>query len=184
MRFNLIIPTAPPPITKLPNVFRPISYAGYAVGGGGAKFDDSSIVNDITIARLVEIRVRWAQLVDAIQLVYRCANQTIVTPWHGGSGGSESVFYLAPGESIVKVEGRSESLIDRLQFFTNLGENDKVEYSQCLIPANFPLRQSVTHLWRWRRIAIYLANRSDFSHKWSWVVQWSEVGVVTFIWCQ
>lgn len=106
----------------------PATYVGQSMGGiGGGIFDDQHVVKDITAARIMEIRVRWYCVVDAIQLIYynEYTNQTVKTSRHGGKGGSESVFYLAPGECIVKIEGRSSSFINRIQFFTNLGEHGR-----------------------------------------------------------
>lgn len=94
-----------------------------AGGNGGNPFDFFHSVNDMIAARLVEVRVRSGSVIDAIQLVYSYGDHAFTTPWYGGSGGAESFFTLAPGELIVKIEGRSGSLVDQVQFITNRSGN-------------------------------------------------------------
>lgn len=102
-----------------------------AGGDGGSPFDIFHSVNDIIAARLVEVRVRSACFIKAIQMVYSYEDQTFATPWYGGSGGTESFFTLEPGELIVRIEGRSGTVIDQLQFVT---DKSGKSHSICVSP--------------------------------------------------
>lgn len=86
-------------------------------GGGGAPFSDQLPDG----ARVCGVRIRHGQYVDGIQLSWVTADGTRVDgPYHGGQGGSEDSFTLAPGEQIDYITGRSGDLVDQLNFFTSL----------------------------------------------------------------
>jgi hypothetical protein len=87
------------------------------VGGDGGKVWDDSTLLDVT-KRISSIEVRSGNEVDGIRVNYEGVAQGQI---HGGDGGTSHTFDLGPDENIIRIEGRSGSRVDRLQFFTNKG---------------------------------------------------------------
>ena len=52
----------------------------------------------------------------------------LTTPRLGGEGGNGETFYIPQGDFVIRVEGRSGSEIDKLQFFTNNGSEYLVRF--------------------------------------------------------
>ena len=97
-------------------------YCGPSGGLGGGFFDDGQIGG----REVAEVRISSGVFIDAIQIIYvDQTGQTITKPRHGGSGGSLSVFKLAPGEYITEVGGKHGWYIDSLWIKTNQGKTKK-----------------------------------------------------------
>ncbi|KAI0521297.1 Jacalin-like lectin domain-containing protein [Xylaria bambusicola] len=96
---------------------------GDAQGGdGGDPFDMLTTVSNAFPFVLKAIHIRAARTVDAIECVFADIDgREVRTGRQGGDGGDAYVFTLENNERIIRVEGRAEQLIDRLQFFTNKG---------------------------------------------------------------
>lgn len=100
------------------------SFCGPSGGTGGKYFSDGPISGQSSSVprRLVEVRIRSGVFIDAIQTVYEnSAGQKYTSPLHGGSGGTLSVFKLAPGEYITRISGKYGWYIDSLLIETNKG---------------------------------------------------------------
>lgn len=102
------------------------SYNGPSGGVGGVQFSDLQISGGYSSdnRRLTEIRIRSGAFVDGIQTVYE--NQTgqkFESPWHGGSGGTLSVFKLEPDEFVTRISGKYGWYVDRIEIVTNKGRN-------------------------------------------------------------
>jgi len=86
---------------------------------GGGWFDDSvSLFTTIPKSPIRRIYVRSGKYVDAIQVMYATGASGAQ---HGENGGSLSFFDLNNGEYVTQIIGRSCSLVDQIQFITNLG---------------------------------------------------------------
>ena len=99
-----------------------INTAGPYGGSGGGAFNDMPMDN--CGAEVKRINIRSGRVVDSIQFTYRpTTGQDIVTPKHGGNGGSMSQIDLDVdgGEKIIGVFGRSGNVVDQLGFVTNEG---------------------------------------------------------------
>ena len=89
-------------------------------GSGGAFFSDELPDG----ARIIEVLIRHGEYVDGIQLCWEMADgSTVFGPYHGGQGGMEDSFILAPGEVIEVIHGASGDLVDSLTFQTSLGHS-------------------------------------------------------------
>lgn len=89
-------------------------------GSGGEPFSDELPDG----ARIIEVKVRHGEYVDGIQLVWQLADGSgVFGPYHGGQGGTEDGFILAPGEVIEIIHGASGDLVDSLSFQTSLGHS-------------------------------------------------------------
>jgi hypothetical protein len=100
------------------------SYCGPSGGYGGQYFSDQNVCGQFSSdnRRLVEVRIRSGVYIDAIQTVYvNIADQKFESPLHGGTGGTLSVFKLAPDEYITRISGKYGVFIDSLQIVTNKG---------------------------------------------------------------
>ncbi|THU90298.1 mannose-binding lectin [Dendrothele bispora CBS 962.96] len=110
-----------------------IAWVGECVGGdGGTVFDGA---HSISGARLQGIHMWISNVLGSIQLTYTIQGQTFTTGCYGShrndlkgydqnderDRGVPQTFLLAPGESIVKIEGFAGKYINRLQFTTNTG---------------------------------------------------------------
>lgn len=101
------------------------SFLGPSGGLGGNYFSDGQAGGQFSSdnRRLTEVRVRSGAFIDSIQLVYEnVIGQKIVSPMHGGSGGTLSVFKLDPGEYITRISGKHGWYIDSLLIETNKGK--------------------------------------------------------------
>lgn len=86
-------------------------------GSGGNGFSDAQPPAG---ARVVEVRVRSAEVVDSVQIVYALADgRTVTGSRHGGSGGRESILRLDADEHIIGLSGRYGDSIDSLRIHTN-----------------------------------------------------------------
>jgi hypothetical protein len=89
-------------------------------GRGGADFSDRPPDG----ARICEVFIRHGDVVDGIRLSWVTADGTRVDgPYHGGQGGMDHNFTLAPGEVIEVIRGASGDLVDSLSFQTSLGHS-------------------------------------------------------------
>lgn len=87
-------------------------------GSGGEPFSDQ--IPDG--ARICAVLIRHGEYVDGIQLCWEMADGSVVFgPYHGGQGGTEDRFVLAPGERITAYTCSSGDLIDSLTFKTSAG---------------------------------------------------------------
>jgi hypothetical protein len=99
------------------SVSLPIAQTSIAGGGGGVEFSDRDIPQG---ARISGVRVRGAEVVDSIQVLYTLSDGSPVEgPRHGGTGGSETVFRLDDDEYIIGLSGRYGDHIDSLSILTN-----------------------------------------------------------------
>jgi jacalin-like lectin domain-containing protein len=101
------------------------SFLGSSGGVGGNYFSDGQAGGQFSSGdrRLTEVRIRSGVFIDAIQLVYEdVIGQKIISPMHGGTGGTLSVFKLAPGEYITRISGKYGWYIDHLLIETNKGK--------------------------------------------------------------
>ncbi len=104
-------------VTGSPAAGQQVSSTQTAGGGGGRNFTD---VLPSAEARIVEVRIRSGDALDAIQVIYTLPNgQTVAGSRHGGSGGRESVFRLDADEYIIGLSGRYGDTIDSLRIHTN-----------------------------------------------------------------
>jgi len=87
-------------------------------GAGGTIFSD-----DLTeTCQLIQVNIRHGSRIDGIQGVWQGLNGAVIQGvWHGGQGGTLACIKLAPGELIVRIDGRSGTRIDQLTFTTNKG---------------------------------------------------------------
>ena len=87
-------------------------------GSGGTAFVD----NVSRVRRIARIEIRHGGYVDALQLTWEMEDGSRVQgPWRGGGGGNLTQLELDPGETIVKITGRSGAYVDQLTFYTNKG---------------------------------------------------------------
>ncbi|KAH7326796.1 hypothetical protein B0J17DRAFT_680705 [Rhizoctonia solani] len=103
----------------------------YFGGMGGRPFSDWPFVKHSNSAQIASIRVKCGKFIDGIQITYRDASgedspATRQANYHGGSGGHERFFHLAPNEHIVTVTGKHKGYIDQLHFVTNTGRTSDV----------------------------------------------------------
>jgi hypothetical protein len=84
--------------------------------GGGSSFQDPVPVPGLS--SITRIAIRSATYVDAIATTYRLADGSEKTFSHGGKGGSQQVISLAPGETIVGVEGSTGIYLYGITFHT------------------------------------------------------------------
>jgi hypothetical protein len=99
-------------------------FCGPSGGVGGIHFSDAEVAGGFLSdgRRLVEVRIRSGALINAIQTVYvNVLGQKYESPWHGGAGGTLSVFTLAPDEYITRVNGKYGAFMDHLEIITNKG---------------------------------------------------------------
>jgi hypothetical protein len=87
-------------------------------GGGGSPFNEPAPAG----SQLAEVWVREGRVIDAILLVWRRPDGVLIySPWYGGGGGRIQKFQFAPGERLVRVEGRAGRYVDSLRFITSTG---------------------------------------------------------------
>jgi len=105
----------------------------------GTGFDMLSSISDPFPANLKSIKVRSGDRIDALECMFTLASGgEFSTGRMGGGGGKEQIFTLNDNERIIRIEGRSGSQIDRLQFFTNQNRTF-VPASDLTFPNNFLL---------------------------------------------
>ncbi|HEX9963530.1 MAG TPA: jacalin-like lectin [Allosphingosinicella sp.] len=90
-------------------------------GNGGTAFNDLQAAGG-AVASIKKIVIPAGAFVDNISTTYGLPNGSTFVATHGGSGGQASTINLAAGEMIVRVSGRSGSLLDQITFET-LGPN-------------------------------------------------------------
>jgi hypothetical protein len=91
---------------------------GPAGGTGGNNFDDSRILGPHN--RISKIKIRSGDWIDSIQTAW--TDWKVIEIWgiqHGGTGGTESIFSLAPDEYVIGIEGKYHVYINSLQIITN-----------------------------------------------------------------
>ena len=98
-------------------------------GTGGRAWDDVS-THSPAIVGVSSITIRHGNQVDSLQVTYLLADgSTYTAPKHGGRGGSQSSFTLAPDEMIVQVKGKTNNtLVDQLTFVTRNSSRNTTEY--------------------------------------------------------
>lgn len=79
---------------------------------GGKPFNDQPLLPDES--KVIEVRIRHAKFIDAIQFVHKTKLGRVELNKHGGSGGKEDVFYLQPGEYITEITCKSGKYVDSL----------------------------------------------------------------------
>lgn len=88
-----------------------------AGGRGGNNFSDLQAPAG---ARIIDVRIRSGDAIDAVRMVNALANgRTVMSPWHGGMGGNEHSFRLDRDEYIIGLSGRYGDTVDSLQIYTN-----------------------------------------------------------------
>ena len=115
---NLVTGQIPNPGTKAVNSFG---------GSGGNPFSDPDGV--VRRGPITMVAVGWGNDIDYLRLHYGYGGngKDGMGGEHGGSGWKTILGWtVPPGEHIVRVEGRSGSRIDRLQFFTDQGHSSPV----------------------------------------------------------
>jgi hypothetical protein len=90
---------------------------GPSGGLGGTYFAD----NQNAKFRIVQVRVRSAEYVNSIQLVYENGSRQMVGAQHGGNGGKLEVFKLEPGEYITAVSGKYGLYVESMTIETSKG---------------------------------------------------------------
>lgn len=91
-------------------------------GGGGDEFFD---FQPAAGTRVAEVRVRFGDVVDAVQMVYELPDgRTVMGSRHGGTGGRLSVFRLDPDEFVIGLSGRYGDTVDSLRIETNRRSSD------------------------------------------------------------
>ncbi|KAF5344583.1 hypothetical protein D9758_013885 [Tetrapyrgos nigripes] len=95
-------------------------------GTGGNAFDMLDTVGDPLTTRLTSITVDSGSAIDAIECKFQVGNKTVSSGKKGGSGGSAHTFELRSGEQITRIEGRANTEMCKLQFFTNQGRSSDV----------------------------------------------------------
>jgi phage tail protein X len=86
-------------------------------GSGGDGFTDFQPPAD---TRIVEVRIRSGDTVDALQMVYSLPNgRTVTGPRHGGTGGRQSTFRLDANEYVTGISGRFGDTIDSIRIHTS-----------------------------------------------------------------
>lgn len=65
---------------------------------------------------------------------------------HGGTGGTENLFKLEPGEHIIGAQGQQNGIIKQIYFTTNLGENANTLFC-CDTRFNEYARPSQRYIW-------------------------------------
>ena len=94
---------------------------GDPVGGNGGKlFDDTARIPDSS--KVTKVLVRHGELIDAIRIVH----DDVDLDWHGGEGGHEEFFQLAPDEYIISISGQYGQFIDSLYIHTSTGRVSKL----------------------------------------------------------
>jgi hypothetical protein len=103
-------------------IFSPISplqtsQAQIVGGRGGSPFTDPGMPGR---ARIVEIRIRSGERIDAVQAVYALPDgRRVEGPQHGGRGGKMSTFLLDSDEYVTAISGRYGDQVDSLVIQTN-----------------------------------------------------------------
>jgi hypothetical protein len=91
------------------------------IGGEPLKACSVTLIEGVPL-RISEVRVRSADYIDAIQLVYSNGK---VGPRQGGLGGKLSSFKLEPDETITIVSGRYGHYVDSLAITTSKGRTQR-----------------------------------------------------------
>jgi hypothetical protein len=91
--------------------------SGPSGGMGGREFVDDVIPPQ---SKVVEVRIRATQLLDAVQIVHQTGDGARHEfPAHGGGGGEVRVFLLDEGEYITGISGRCGEFVDSIRIHTN-----------------------------------------------------------------
>jgi Jacalin-like lectin domain len=87
-------------------------------GGGGEEFADDALPPG---SKVVEVRVRGKQRIDAVQIVYETPDGARHSfPPHGGQGGDlYPPFTLDRDEYITGISGKAGARVDSLRIHTN-----------------------------------------------------------------
>ena len=111
-----------PPVPPRPSPADTFSLLGPSGGEGGIDFSDTQVAG----FKLVEVRIRSGNLIDAIQTVYKDASgKQFMSKMHGGGGGTQRVFKLSSGERITHISGKYGAFIDSLQIRTSNGRSER-----------------------------------------------------------
>lgn len=104
-------------LISIPANFQQLTQSQIWGGRGGSPFADQDTPLG---ARISEIRIRAAKMVDGIQVVYTLQDgRTLEGNQHGGRGGNQAVFRLDSDEYIVGISGRYGDVLDSISFITN-----------------------------------------------------------------
>ncbi|KAF5339698.1 hypothetical protein D9758_014901 [Tetrapyrgos nigripes] len=95
-------------------------------GNGGTAFDMLDTAGDPLTTRLSSITVHSGSGIDAIECTFQVGNKTVSSGKKGGNGGSAHTFELRFEEQITRIEGRANTGLCKLQFFTNQGRSSDV----------------------------------------------------------
>ena len=106
-------------IVKLNETY-PKTWPLYFGGEGGEPFADPEDLLDC--GPITRIEVQHGVWIDALRFTY----DNSAGRWHGGTGGTRDSYEVPKGHKIVRVEGSSGQLIDRLQFFTDKGDQSQI----------------------------------------------------------
>ena len=99
-------------------------------GKGGIAFKDPIETHIPAIIGIKALRIRHGDQVDSIQVTQLLADgSTYVSPKHGGNGGQETYIEFEVGEEIVKVLGKTNSvLVDQLTFIAKTANGTQRRY--------------------------------------------------------
>jgi len=92
---------------------------GPSGGMGGAGFTDEIGELDPRIHNVDKVHVYAGSVVEGIRLETYERGGGIITPHHGGLGGTHYVFALQEGEYITGISGKYGNLVDSIQIHTN-----------------------------------------------------------------
>jgi hypothetical protein len=93
---------------------------GASGGPGGDAFIDDAIPKN---SRVSEIHIHAGEYIDAVRLVHENSRGEILElRKNGGPGGTQFIINLEPDEYIIAVEGRHNSFVHALKFYTNKRE--------------------------------------------------------------
>jgi hypothetical protein len=97
--------------------------AGPAGGNGGDAFLDKRLPQG---ARVVGVKIRHGDYIDAVELLYKAADGNIESLGrHGTEGGEESIFMLDKDEYIKGITGTTGDYLVTLTIVTNKRKSEK-----------------------------------------------------------
>jgi hypothetical protein len=104
-------------LISIPAGLRQLTQSAISGGRGGSSFADQGAPYG---ARISEVRVQAAKMVDGIQAVYTLQDgRSVEGEYHGGRGGRTNAFRLDSDEYIVGIYGRYGDYIDSISIVTN-----------------------------------------------------------------
>lgn len=104
----------------LPNPITTTAYFSTTNGGsGGSSFSDSYPKN--TLLRVKKVIIRSGKKLDGLQFMLSDGVNTLLTPWHGGTGGGSGSFEVPDGQYIKTIELQTGKYVYRIKFTTDAG---------------------------------------------------------------